>query len=84
MLAALGWPESGLATDGRLDEYDHVGVMAQHTPDITFADSTADGESGRRLQSTLEEAISRWMSGGPVTPRAMRPSSAGRWARSAT
>src|ERR1700744_2931276 len=47
VLAALGWPGSGLRTDGRLDEYDHVGVMARHTPDITFAGSTADGESGR-------------------------------------
>ena len=64
VLAALGWPGSRLATDCRLDEYDHVGVMAQHTTDITFAGSTADGESGRRLQSALEEAISRWMSGG--------------------
>jgi broad specificity phosphatase PhoE len=64
LLAALGWPGSGLETDGRLDEYDHVGVMAQHTSDITFAGSAADGESGRRLQSALDEAISRWMSGG--------------------
>jgi broad specificity phosphatase PhoE len=64
VLAALRREASGLVTDGRLDEYDHVGVMAQHTPEITFAGSTADGESGRRLQSALEEAIGRWMSGG--------------------
>lgn len=65
VLAALGRSESELATDDRLDEYDHVGVIARHPSGITFAGSTADGESGRRLQSALEEAISHWMSGGP-------------------
>jgi broad specificity phosphatase PhoE len=65
VLAALGRDPAELITDGRLDEYDHVGVMAQHTSEVTFAGWTADGETGRRLQSALEEAISRWMSGGP-------------------
>jgi len=64
VLAALGRDAPGLATDGRLDEYDHVTVMARHTSEVTFADYTAAGESGRRLQSALEEAISRWMTGG--------------------
>ena len=64
VLAALGRNGPELATDDRLDEYDHVGVLAQHPSGITFAGATADGESGRRLQSALEEAISRWMSGG--------------------
>jgi broad specificity phosphatase PhoE len=52
VLAALGWPASRLRIDERLDEYDHVGVMA-----------TADGERGRALQSALEEAIGRWIAG---------------------
>jgi broad specificity phosphatase PhoE len=63
VLAALGRPESQLQTDERLDEYDHVGVMAQHTDAITFETTGAGGEAGRALQSTLEEAIGRWISG---------------------
>jgi len=64
VLAALGWPGSRLRIDARLDEYDHVGVIARHTTEVTFATATADGETGRALQSTLEEAIGRWISGG--------------------
>ena len=63
VLAALGWPTSRLRVDARLDEYDHVGVMARHTTEVTFATATAEGEAGRALQSTLEEAIGRWISG---------------------
>jgi broad specificity phosphatase PhoE len=63
VLAALGRPDSQLLLDDRLDEYDHVGVMARHTPEITFETTTASGEAGRALQSTLEEAIGRWISG---------------------
>jgi broad specificity phosphatase PhoE len=63
VLAALGRPASQLLLDDRLDEYDHVGVMAQHTTEVTFATATASGEAGRALQSTLEEAIGRWISG---------------------
>ena len=58
-----GWPGSRLRIDARLDEYDHVGVIARHTTEVTFATATADGETGRALQSTLEEAIGRWISG---------------------
>ena len=64
VLAALGRPGSELQIDERLDEYDHVGVMARHTAEITFETATASGEAGRTLQSTLEEAIGRWISGG--------------------
>ena len=64
VLAALGRPESQLQTDERLDEYDHVRVMAQHTDAITFETASAEGDAGRALQSTLEEAIGRWISGG--------------------
>jgi broad specificity phosphatase PhoE len=63
VLAALGRPGSQLLLDDRLDEYDHVGVMARHTPEITFETVTASGQAGRALQSTLEEAIARWISG---------------------
>jgi broad specificity phosphatase PhoE len=64
VLAALGLSESELRTDERLDEYDHVEVMARHTTEVTFATARADGDTGRALQSTLEEAIGRWMAGG--------------------
>ena len=67
LLDALGWPASRLRIDDRLDEYDHVEVMARHTGpitgEVTFATATAQGEVGRALQSTLEEAIGRWISG---------------------
>ena len=63
VLDALGWPASRLRIDERLDEYDHVEVMARHTTEVTFSTATADGEVGRALQSTLEEAIGRWISG---------------------
>ena len=63
VLAALGRPESQLQTDERLDEYDHVGVMARHTDAVTFETASAAGEAGRALQSTLEEAIGRWITG---------------------
>jgi broad specificity phosphatase PhoE len=63
VLAALERPASQLLLDDRLDEYDHVGLMARHTTEVTFATATASGEAGRALQSTLEEAISRWISG---------------------
>jgi broad specificity phosphatase PhoE len=64
ILTALGKPLSDLAIDDRLDEYDHVTVMARHEAGISFADATAHGERGRALQSALEEAIGRWISGG--------------------
>ena len=63
VLAALGWPASRLRIDERLDEYDHVGVMALYPSEVTFETATADGERGRALQSTLEEAIGRWIAG---------------------
>ncbi len=64
ILTALGRPLSDLAIDDRLDEYDHVTVMARHEAGISFADATAHGERGRALQGALEEAIGRWISGG--------------------
>src|SRR6266567_4158502 len=70
VLAALGRPGTELQTDDRLDEYDHIGVMARHTGEITFSTASASGESGRALQSALEDAIGRWMSGGRSHPQA--------------
>ncbi len=64
IMKALDRPLSELGTDGRLDEYDHVAVMARHDAGISFANATADGERGRQLQSALEEAIGSWISGG--------------------
>jgi broad specificity phosphatase PhoE len=64
IMTALGRPLPELGTDGRLDEYDHVAVMARHDAGISFANATADGERGRQLQSALEEAIGSWISGG--------------------
>ncbi len=64
VLAALGLASSSLVVDERLDEYDHVGVMERHPSKVSFATASADGEAGRELQSALEEAIARWMSGG--------------------
>src|SRR6201981_3704315 len=37
--------------------------MARHPPGATSPTRTAEGEVGRALQSTLEEAIGRWISG---------------------
>jgi hypothetical protein len=54
VLAALGWPASRLRIDDRLDEYDHVGVMARYTSEVRSRRPPADGERGRALQSTLE------------------------------
>jgi len=64
IMTALGRPLDDLTVDDRLDEYDHVTVMARHDAGISFANATAEGERGRTLQSALEEAIGRWISGG--------------------
>ena len=65
----IGLTESNLRIDERLDEYDHVGVMAEHTADVSFATATTP-ERARTVQSALDEAIARWMaadSGYPET-----------------
>ena len=40
VMREIGLGESNLQIDYRLDEYDHVGVMAGHTADISFATAT--------------------------------------------
>src|SRR5256885_5325369 len=57
VLAALGWPASRLRIDERLDEYDHVGVMALYTSEVTFETATADRGRGRAPQAPLAEAV---------------------------
>jgi broad specificity phosphatase PhoE len=69
VMRAIGLGESNLQIDDRLDEYDHVGIMAGHTADISFATATTP-ERVRTVQSALDEAIARWMtadSGYPET-----------------
>ena len=61
--AALGWPGSRLGVDDRLDEYDHVEVMARQATGVSLSTAAAGSEAGRALQSTLEAAIGRWISG---------------------
>ena len=60
VMREIGVGESNLQIDDRLDEYDHVGVMAGHTADISFATATTQ-ERARTVQSALDEAIARWM-----------------------
>jgi broad specificity phosphatase PhoE len=65
IMAGLGLPLGDLVTDDRLDEYDHLGVLAvQRDP---FASATTP-ESRRALQSRLDEAILRWIQGGAGYP----------------
>ncbi len=66
-MAELGIPLGDLATDDRLDEYDHVGVLADHGTRNPFA-SAITPESRRALQSALDEAISRWIQAGASHP----------------
>ena len=62
IVAALGLPSSRLEIDDRLDEYDHAGVFDAASSEVRF--ETARGtESPRVLQSALDTAIRRWMTG---------------------
>jgi broad specificity phosphatase PhoE len=62
ILEAVGISESRLEVDDRLDEYDHVGVFDAHSSEVTF--ETARGSvSSREVQSSLDEAIVRWIAG---------------------
>jgi broad specificity phosphatase PhoE len=76
VLAELGPPPGELRTDDRLDEYDHLGVLAaDHAGDIQAASRAGDPfasavtpESRLALQSALDEAIGRWIQGGDGYP----------------
>jgi broad specificity phosphatase PhoE len=58
-MAELGLPESQLHIDERLDEYDHIGIMAVHSPGITFQMATTP-QARQSIQPALDEAIGRW------------------------
>jgi len=62
VLAELGPPPGELRTDDRLDEYDHLGVLAADRAGDPFA-SAVTPESRLALQSALDEAIGRWIQG---------------------
>jgi broad specificity phosphatase PhoE len=76
VLAELGLPPGELRTDDRLDEYDHLGVLAADgTGDLRPADGTGDPfasavtpQARLALQSALDEAIGRWIAGGAGYP----------------
>jgi broad specificity phosphatase PhoE len=59
VLGELGRPADEAVVDARLDEYDHADVLAVQQPGLSF-ESTAPGDN-RALQSTLDEAVARWM-----------------------
>jgi broad specificity phosphatase PhoE len=67
VLAELGRPLSDLQTDVRLDEYDPVGVLGGNIASDPFAAATTPA-SRRALQTTLDEALDRWIRGGPGYP----------------
>jgi broad specificity phosphatase PhoE len=67
VLAGLGLPPGELHADDRLDEYDHLGVLAADSTGDPFA-SAVTPESRLALQSTLDEAIGRWIQGGTDYP----------------
>ena len=54
--------EPGLRVDGRLDEYDHLGLLAAGPPGVSF-ETVTSAEANRELQPALEEAIARWAAG---------------------
>jgi broad specificity phosphatase PhoE len=58
-LSRLGRTADILAVDGRLDEYDHVGVLAAHSSGVSFEGATS-ADANRAVQPALEEAIMRW------------------------
>lgn len=67
VLAELGLPPGELRADDRLDEYDHLGVLAADSAGDPFA-SAVTPESRLALQSALDEAIVRWIQGGTGYP----------------
>lgn len=48
--------------DDRLDEYDHVGVLAAYTGTVSF-ETARDDASTRAVQSALDDALQRWADG---------------------
>jgi broad specificity phosphatase PhoE len=71
VLAELGLPMDGLHVDARLDEYDHLGILAADGTGDPFA-SAVTPQARRALQSVLDEAIVRWIAGGTDYPEPHR------------
>ena len=71
VLAELGLPPGELRADDRLDEYDHLGVLAADRTSDPFA-SAVTPQARLVLQSALDEAISRWIQGGAGYPEPHR------------
>jgi broad specificity phosphatase PhoE len=59
IVATLGFPEAQLRTDARLDEFDHVGLLAAHPSAGTRA--VRPTETGPEVPAALDEAIARWI-----------------------
>src|SRR5579859_4047900 len=80
VLAELGLPPGELHADDRLDEYDHLAVLAaDRAGDPLAADraddpfaSAATPQARLALQSALDEAIGRWIQGGDGYPEPHR------------
>jgi broad specificity phosphatase PhoE len=62
-LAAMNRPELAASIDERLDEYDHGAVLAAHTSAISFETANSTAESARKVQSALDDAITKWAAG---------------------
>jgi broad specificity phosphatase PhoE len=71
VLTELGLPPGKLHADDRLDEYDHLGILAADSTGDPFA-SAVTPESRLALQSALDEAIGRWIQGGADYPEPHR------------
>jgi broad specificity phosphatase PhoE len=59
LVAALGFPEAQLRTELRLDEFDHVGLLAARPSAGTVAARPPGTEPG--VPAALDEAIARWI-----------------------
>jgi broad specificity phosphatase PhoE len=64
VLTELGRPPDDLCTDVRLDEYDAAWVLARDGAGDPFASATTPASS-RALQVALDQALGRWIQGGP-------------------
>ena len=67
VLTELGLPPGDLHADNRLDEYDHLGILAADGTGDPFA-SAVTPQARRALQPVLDEAIGRWIEGGAGYP----------------
>lgn len=59
LVAALDFSEARLRMDARLDEFDHVGLLAAHPSEGTFVERPT--ETGPEVPAALDAAIARWI-----------------------